>query len=269
MLSTAEKVPLGEVQETLLIPLYCRAVETKKENPRIRDEEAVALLNKIDYDFSKWKTGKGSIFGVVARTIILDRETQNYINEHPNCVVVCIGCGLCTRYKRLDLKQATWYNVDFPDVIEARRKLITEGENVHNISKSCLDDTWPKDIEAAGKDVLIIIEGVLMYFTEDEIKHLIQIIKTNFKKVTLFAEIMHSLPSKFTKFHDTVRKTNAVFKWGIRYAKDFAKLDNSVKYIEEWDFYKGYDGALLIKMIGKFDHLKNISNKIGHYEITA
>ncbi|ORX84815.1 O-methyltransferase domain protein [Anaeromyces robustus] len=271
------KIELGEVQETLLIPLYCRAIESKKKNPKIKDEEAVQLIDKIDYDFSKFKQGKGSMVGIVARTSILDRETQNFINNYPDAIVICIGCGLCTRYKRLDLKNVYWYNLDFPDVIDTRNRLLSknnENDPIFNIAKSCLDDTWPKDIKELNdnkKDILIIIEGVLMFFTEDEVKHLINIIKTNFihQKVTIFAEIMHTIPSKFTKFHDTVNKTNATFKWGIRHAKDIEKLDSDIKYIEEWHYYDefSFDDSALCHTLGKIPGMKNISNKIAHLEI--
>ncbi|MEL6777615.1 MAG: hypothetical protein AAFO06_10190 [Cyanobacteria bacterium J06597_16] len=50
------KIPvnLGPVQETLLIPLLGRAVETQKGSGLIRDKKAVEIVDASDYDFSKW-----------------------------------------------------------------------------------------------------------------------------------------------------------------------------------------------------------------------
>lgn len=47
------KVTFSGVQETLLMPLWGRAFETKKKNRLLVDEEAVRIINSIDYDFSQ------------------------------------------------------------------------------------------------------------------------------------------------------------------------------------------------------------------------
>jgi len=268
-MTVPEKVSLGEVQETLLIPLYFRAKDSMSDNPHINDEEAVSLIKKIDYDFSKFDSGKGSYLGVVSRTIILDREVQKYIDEHPDCVVVNIGCGLCTRNIRLDLKQAKWYNLDLEDVIETRKKYISQKENCFDIAKSLLDETWPSVIDAGDKNVLLVIEGVFMYFSEDEVKQFIQIVKKNYKKVDMYAEIMHSMVAGHTKQHDTVTKTNATFKWGIKYAKDMEQLDSGIKFITEWNFVDEMAnfGGFAMKMASKVYFFKNFCDKIGVYEI--
>ncbi|ORX84813.1 polyketide synthesis O-methyltransferase [Anaeromyces robustus] len=269
--NATEKISLGTVQETLLIPLYFRAKETKKENGSINDPQAVELVDKIDYDFSKFDSGKGSELGIIARTVILDKEVQKYIDEHPDCVVINIGCGLCTRNLRLDLKQAKWYNLDFPDVIEVRKKFLKTKENCYVIAKSCFDETWPNDVNAENKDVLILCEGVFMYFTEDEVKKLIQIIKKNYKKSTLYVEIMHTFMAKHSNMHDTVTKTNATFNWGIGQARDMAKLDPGLKYITEWNFVDkmaDLNDNFLLKISAKVHFFKNFCNKYGVFELT-
>ncbi|WP_203665178.1 hypothetical protein [Streptomyces parvus] len=45
-----EKPHLGTVQETLLIPLYARAVENRKEQALLRDARAEEIVASIDYD---------------------------------------------------------------------------------------------------------------------------------------------------------------------------------------------------------------------------
>ena len=57
------KIKLDGVQETLLIPLIARAAETKKAHPRINDKNAVDMVDKIYYDFSKFtgSCNRGSI----------------------------------------------------------------------------------------------------------------------------------------------------------------------------------------------------------------
>lgn len=86
------KVSLESVQETLLIPLIARVNETKQKNPRVVDKNAVEIVSKLDYDFTKINSG-ASNQGVIARTMILDRETQAFIDKNPNAVCISIGCG--------------------------------------------------------------------------------------------------------------------------------------------------------------------------------
>lgn len=53
---------LKGVPETLLVPLYARAVETQRPDAICRDLQAVAMMAKIDYDFSKFDTNSGTAF---------------------------------------------------------------------------------------------------------------------------------------------------------------------------------------------------------------
>ena len=57
------KIKLSGVSETLLIPLWARAEETKRADGLIRDEFAVQLVEQIDYDFAKFARAKHSQTG--------------------------------------------------------------------------------------------------------------------------------------------------------------------------------------------------------------
>lgn len=230
------KVELKEVQETLLIPLSVRVNETKSSEPRIKDEKAVELASKLEYDFSKFNQ-RMTHEGVIERTLILDYETQNFIEKNQDAVCISLGCGLDTRYHRIRHHKVNWYNIDFPEVIALRKSLLFEGKNVHLIGKSVLDMTWTDDIETEGKSVLIIIEGLLMYFTEIEVIQLLGIIRNKFPECTLLIEIMHPFFAKQTKHHDTVKHTDAVFKWGIASGKEMESLNEGLSFQEEWNLF--------------------------------
>lgn len=67
-----EKPLLGTVQETLLIPLYARAVETRKEHALLRDPRAEEIVASIDYDFGRFD-GLPGLTGALLRTLLFDR----------------------------------------------------------------------------------------------------------------------------------------------------------------------------------------------------
>lgn len=72
-----EAVTLRGVPETLLIPLYFRAIESMRSDALIRDERAVELVNRISYDFGQVRKIQMSEGNKVAR-IMLTREMDRY-----------------------------------------------------------------------------------------------------------------------------------------------------------------------------------------------
>ena len=105
-----EKVNITGVPETMVQTLYARAKETRKQNAKFKDEIAVEIVEKLDYDFSKAEKDAAMSSGVIARTILLDQMVGAFLEEYPDATVVNIACGLDTRVYRLDNGQArfTW-----------------------------------------------------------------------------------------------------------------------------------------------------------------
>ncbi len=68
----------------------------KKENPKIKDEMAVSIVKQLDYDFSQADQDKTMRSGVIARTIVLDKMVDEYLDKHKNTIVINIACGLDT-----------------------------------------------------------------------------------------------------------------------------------------------------------------------------
>ena len=255
------QVKLEGVMETLLIPLAARVHETESAKPRIKDWKAVELASRIENDFSKFDEA-GSRQGVIARTMILDRETQQFIDQYPDATCISIGCGFDTRYQRVQARNITWYNLDFPEVIQIRKQLIDEGDNVKYIGKSALDSSWADDVEN-NEHVLIILEGILMYFTEEEVKQLFDIIKNKFPNSTVLVEIMNPMVATKTKYHDTVKKTSAVFKWGIESGKAMERINDRICFVKEWNLFDELkDQGIAFKIAAAVPFIRNVNNKI-------
>lgn len=227
-------ISLSGVQETMLIPLVIKASETKRPNARIQDLKAVEIIEKLNLDTSKYDKFM-SHEGVVARTILFDEAAKRYLKKYPQAVCISIGCGFDSRFLRVDNGRLIWYDLDFPEVISARKQFFPEHERVHLIAKSALDPSWPQEMEKGDKTI-ILIEGVLMYFSEEEVKQLLQIIRDNFDDVIILAELMPPMSAKGSKLHDTVKNTEATFKWGVKSGKEVEKLCEGLKLVDEKSF---------------------------------
>ena len=85
------------VAETLLIPLYMRAKESRRKGDAIlKDTMAEQLVDSIEYDYSQFDGAKMSEVGCVVRGKYFDDAIRRFILSHPHPVVVNVGCGLDT-----------------------------------------------------------------------------------------------------------------------------------------------------------------------------
>ena len=55
------------VAETLLVPLYMRAKESRRDNPILNDKTAERLADSLEYDYSQFDGAKLSEVGCVVR----------------------------------------------------------------------------------------------------------------------------------------------------------------------------------------------------------
>ena len=79
------------VAETLLIPLYMRAKESRRDNPVLYDKAAERLADSLEYDYSQFDGAKLSEVGCVVRGWYFDRAVRRFIEAHSRPVVVNVG----------------------------------------------------------------------------------------------------------------------------------------------------------------------------------
>ena len=233
------KQKLEGVPETLLIPLWAKAIEIKQKQPIIRDDKAIEIMGKIDYDFSKFNDQWPTQISVVIRTEILDKVTKNFIDKYPDAVIINLGCGLDTRFLRLDNDKIQWYDLDLPEPIAIRRQFFKETTRYKMIAKDIFDFSWIDEIWQNDR-ILIIIEGVLMYFNEEEVKNLFNKLVNSFEGAEILLEVVPKSLINQNKKEDLIKnqyQINAQFKWGISNSKKLEKFNNKIKFIEEFHYF--------------------------------
>ncbi len=225
------------VSETLLIPLYMRAQESKEENPIIIDEKSVELLSKVDYDFSKFSADERCQRYISLRTKYFDEAVRKFVDKYDDAVVVLIACGLDPRVERISIeKEYQVYELDLPDVINLRRKFLPESPNNKYIAGSITNDEWIKTIKAEHPEghFLFILEGISMYLTEEVMKNVFKNIDDNFDHAEIHVERMNKFLSKRTYLQQSVKNTNASFNWGSDNPKEIEEWSKSFKLKDEY-----------------------------------
>ncbi len=217
-------VKLDGVMETLLITLYIRAKDAVSASPVINDQKAAGMVAEIDYDFSKFESGVMSYYGVLARAKMMDDHARAFIGRNPECVIVSVGCGLDTRFSRVDNGKILWYNLDFPEVIAQRGLFFEAHPRVTDIPKSALDPDWTQAVKINGRPLLIISEGMLMYLHENEVAQLLGILTAGFDRFEAHFDLLYKGMVNKGRMHDTVRKTGAQFNWGVGDGSEVVRL---------------------------------------------
>lgn len=236
------KIKTGTIQETLLLPLWGRAYETQKNNPRLIDKKAVEVINKIDYDFSTIeKTQAMSQHGWVARSLHTDRMALEFIEKHPEATIVNIGCGMDTTFSRIDNGKIMFYELDLPDVIALRKNFYEDNDRHISIASSFLDTEWFEEIEVRD-GLLFLAGGVLYYFQEEQIKTFFIKAADYFKECDFYFDSLSPMGMKIAK-KQVLKKGGMGISmddgWGLKPIKTLEKWDKRIKVIDATSISKG------------------------------
>ena len=232
------------VAETLLIPLYARALEARQPVPLIRDEAAAALVEQIDYDFARTRMHHHDQIFTLMRVREFDRRARDFLARHPQAVVIHIGCGLDTRFERVDNGQVTWYDLDLPEVIALRRQLIAEGERRRYLGCSVFDSSWLTAAGAqAGRPTLFLAEGVFPYFEEAQVKGLFLTFLERFPGAELVCDAMTPLMVRANNLQLRFLRVGARLHWGLRRGRDPERWRDAssagagIRLLDEWFYF--------------------------------
>ncbi|GLC29608.1 class I SAM-dependent methyltransferase [Clostridium omnivorum] len=193
---------LTKVEETLFITLYARALDSVSKNPILDDKSAQDIVSRINYNFEGLKVTKEK-YNTAIRTKELDMRIERFIANHKNAIVLDLGCGLDSRVLRVNTHNSvSWYDVDFPEVINLRKHFFSEKSGYHMLGTSLLDLGWLKKIPN-DRPVIIVADGVLPFIGEKDIKELFNRLTNYFQTgeiafngyTTLAVKLMKNTPS--------------------------------------------------------------------------
>ena len=148
----------------------------------------------MNIDYTKYSTdfSLSVIRPYIEQNKKIDEYVTGYIHEFPRALIVNLGCGMDTRFSRLDNGSIHWYDLDLPPVIDFRKRFFTEDSRYHMISSSALTFQWFNDLEKAAMDhILFIAEGMLMYLYEEEVKALLLKLCSTFQNSRLICELAY------------------------------------------------------------------------------
>lgn len=227
-------IEMDSVEETLLIPLYGRWLCTKRFPGLFQDAGAGELMERLDYDFPLLEKRASSLmqsFGALEaamRQSDMAWEIRDYLRLHPNAAVVNLGCGLDDTGRMCDNGRCRIWNLDLPNVIGLRNRLLPERERERNLAVNLLDFRWMEEVEMDPQaGVILFAAGVFYYFKAEEIKRLLVAMAERFPGGRLVFDAAGKIAVGL------MRKT-WVKQAGIQDLEVFFSIKNAKRELEAW-----------------------------------
>lgn len=214
------------VADTLYIPLTARIYVSKRFPEYFFDSKSLELEAAIPGESIQAGSNEYTMIASAARYYNLDQMARAYIAAHPACNVVNVGCGLETMFWRVgpDAPEARFFEMDLPEVIETRRRILGTPEHDELIAGDAFDLSWASGIDTS-RPTLIIVSGVFQYFHNADVLGFI----ADAKKVFADAELIFDATN--TKGLEYVNKY--VKKTGNESALMYCAIDDPAAFARE------------------------------------
>lgn len=261
---------MNSVNKTLYIPLYGKSFVSKK-GLFLNDKKAEEIWEAEGFALKGKSRSKWLAYYMGIRSAVFDEWLKCQMEELQDAVVIHIGCGMDSRIIRVGTKNRKWYDVDFLEVIEERKRYYLESDNYKMIASDVRETNWLSSIKET-KSAIVVMEGVSMYMTIEEMQKLIDSLCNHFEKVALLVDCYTLFAAKMSKYKNPINDVGVTKVYGVDNPKVYQsknlifikehtmipqKYIYELKGFERFIFAKLYAGSLSKKLYRLFEYKKN------------
>jgi methyltransferase (TIGR00027 family) len=255
---------VSNVSATAFITLFARATESQSAQPIIDDPQAAAIaaqlrpaLAQSDRDLCQ-RLAAGKLEPMVVVTVSqrarhFDKQVRAFCARHPDAVIVNLGCGLDTRFFRIDDGHLLYYDLDLPPMIELKRTLVQEQPRYRFVACSVLDHAWMDALAELGdRQFLFLAEGLFMYLPPADVQALVVELARRFPGSELVAEVFNNFwlrePWKGWVNRKMQRRlgfsADAGFQSGVDNERHCERWGHGIRFLDDWAYYDDQDPKL-------------------------
>ncbi|MBE6894722.1 MAG: class I SAM-dependent methyltransferase [Ruminococcaceae bacterium] len=260
---------MDSVNKTLYIPLYGKAYVSKK-GIILKDKKAEEIWDKETFALKGKSSSKWLAYYMGVRSAVFDEWVKKQMKDKDDTVVIHIGCGMDSRVLRVGTMQHKWYDVDFPHVIEERKRYYSESSDYKMIAGDVRYDDWLTSIPE-NKKAVIVMEGVSMYLTFKELQELTARLCVHFQQISLLMDCYTILAARMSKYKNPINDVGVTQVYGMDtpellqndkfiYVKEHImipqKYIDELTGIEKYIFEKLYAGGFSKKLYRLFEYRK-------------
>jgi O-methyltransferase involved in polyketide biosynthesis len=229
-------VDLSGAPQTMLATLYAKALDADFPKPILGDRYAKEIVERIDYDWKKTTITARRAPSVTTRSAHFDNWVRQFLAVHSDAVVLHLGCGLDSRFFRVNPGPGVeWYDVDYPEVAALRTRLYPTRDHYHVVAASVTDPAWLQGIPT-NSPVLTVGEGLTMYLSEQDGIALLRRVVERFGSGELQFDAFNWLGIKSQWINTAVRRSGATLSWAINGPDDIVEAVPGVRLLawERW-----------------------------------
>lgn len=277
----------SDISYSSLLTLYCRAIETETDHPILQDDLAVEITRKLNPvlaatgDRKGMDLAQGKIKRILREHIALrswyyDQMTTRFLEQHPQAVVVSMGCGLDTRFQRIKPAKGIFFDLDLPEVIQFKKKFISENDRFRMIARSVFDHGWMDEVKKAGeRPRLFLAEGVFMYLAPEDVRLLVLELQRRFPGCELLCEVFNSIfLSDFWRPLVTgkLRRSGGLgesteYRFGIRTSTELESWGEGIEFLDDWCYFDPNHPKLRrLRWFGKLELFRKVQWTV-HYRL--
>jgi O-methyltransferase involved in polyketide biosynthesis len=254
---------IGDIAATSFVTLYCHALESLSDDPILSDPKSVEIMNELNKMLSPadhtldrilvaGTLDKRLVVHIAIRAKKYDDYARNFLQRFPEGVVVNIGCGLDSRFLRIDNGRVVFYDLDLPEIIAIKKTFFNGTERYHLIASSVLDFDWMAPVLQHRGPFLFMAEGVFMYLDGSDVRSLVLKIQETFPGSELVCEVINSvwfsLPLKKMLDYKMQRQVHlgkdAMFRSGIRNSREMEQWHSGIQFLDEWSYFDSEEKKL-------------------------
>lgn len=264
-----EFINLSSTASTLLITLYSRAAMSKN-NRILEDKKAEEIISLAGYDERKLKVSLKLQALLTLRAYLMDEYTKKFIEKHNgDCNVIQLGCGLDSRYIRINDDRVKWYDLDLYGTMLMRKKYYKNSVNYKMIISNVCNLSWIKEIDNTKRPTLIIGEGLFMYLNKEENNLVLNGICEKFKNCEVIMDVFNTHSVRFSRFAPSLRRVHANLKFGFNHHKVIESMC-PLEHLETKYYYdckKINDLPFFARLKFNFRRITGIFKKVQRIEV--
>ena len=204
---------MNNVNKTLYIPLYGKAYVSKK-GIILKDEKAEEIWEKEGFALNGRSRSKWLAYYMGMRSAVFDSWLKQRMTETDDAVVIHIGCGMDSRVTRVGTMGHKWYDIDFAEVIEERKRYFVSGDGYEMLACDIRDNKWLMDIPERNT-AIVVMEGVSMYLNTKELQDMFLSLSLWFERITLLMDCYSAFAAKMSKYKNPINDVGVTAVYGI------------------------------------------------------
>lgn len=215
------------VSKTAYYTAGVRMLDAQRRKPICGDTFAHVFMNGQGMEvLQKIKHIASARIVAVQRHAVIDKLLQQYLRENPRTKIFIVGAGFDTRAYRL--QGGVWIEADEPEVIQQKEELLPAATAPNSLQRIAINFASEKISEklndfASDEKVIIVLEGVSMYLTDEQFSYTLQQFKQLFPKHLLICDLLtQQFFSRYSyRLHKKLKDFGAVFQFKHKVPQNF------------------------------------------------